>query len=57
MLTPDTAQKMIAKLPHGSLAEVDHATHNIVGDNPEGFEAAVRQFLVAAGQGSKKGAQ
>lgn len=45
MLTPEIAQKMIARLPHGSLAEVSHATHNIVGDNPEGFEQAVRKFL------------
>lgn len=45
MLTDETAQKMVARLPHGSLAEVAHATHNIVGDNPEGFESAVRKFL------------
>lgn len=45
MLTPQIAQQMVSKLPQGSLAEVTHATHNIVGDNPEGFEAAVRKFL------------
>lgn len=45
MLRRETAQKMVAKLPRGSLAEVDRATHNIVGDNPEGFEKAVREFL------------
>ena len=45
MLLEETAQNMVAKLPHGSLAEVPHATHNIVGDNPEGFEKAVKKFL------------
>jgi esterase len=45
MLLKETAQKMMAKLPNGSLVEVPHATHNIVGDNPEGFEKAVRKFL------------
>ena len=49
MLLKETAQKMVAKLPQGSLVEVDHATHNIVGDNPQGFEAAVRRFLGARG--------
>ncbi len=45
MLTPEIAQQMVSRLPQGSLAEVARATHNIVGDNPEGFAAAVRKFL------------
>ena len=45
MLLEETARKMVSKLPHGSLADVPHATHNIIGDNPEGFEKAVRKFL------------
>jgi len=49
MLSEGTAQKMVARLPRGSLTEVPHATHNIVGDNPEGFERAVRQFLGVGG--------
>lgn len=43
----EIAQQMLARLPHGSLAEVARATHNIVGDNPAGFESAVRKFLAA----------
>jgi pimeloyl-ACP methyl ester carboxylesterase len=46
MLSQGTAQKMVAKLPRGSLAEIPHAGHTVVGDNPKGFEAALRQFLM-----------
>jgi pimeloyl-ACP methyl ester carboxylesterase len=50
MLTVETAQKMLTKLPKGSLAEITHAGHALVGDNPEAFEMAVRKFLGATNQ-------
>jgi pimeloyl-ACP methyl ester carboxylesterase len=46
MLSQGTAHKMVAKLPRGKLAEVPHAGHTVVGDNPEGFEKEVRRFLL-----------
>lgn len=49
MLTGETAQKMMAKLAQGSLVEIDHAGHTVVGDNPAGFETAVRRFLANRG--------
>lgn len=45
LLTIETAQKMVSKLAQGTLAEVAHAGHTVIGDNPEGFEVAVRKFL------------
>jgi pimeloyl-ACP methyl ester carboxylesterase len=47
MLTIETAQKMVAKLPYSSLVEIPHAGHTVVGDNPEGFKTVVQQFLGA----------
>jgi esterase len=45
ILSRATAQKMIALLPKGSLAEIPSTTHTLVGDNPEAFEKEVRAFL------------
>lgn len=45
LLTVETAQKMVAKLAQGTLTEVAHAGHTVIGDNPEGFEVIVKKFL------------
>jgi esterase len=45
MYAPETVQKMRAANPRLQVAEVD-AGHNIAGDNPRGFIAALRPFLV-----------
>jgi pimeloyl-ACP methyl ester carboxylesterase len=44
MYAAETATKMRAANPRLSVVEVD-AGHNIAGDNPDGFVAAVRKFL------------
>lgn len=45
MLTVKVAQVVAGHMSFGSLAEVDGAGHGIPGDNPEAFEARVRDFL------------
>jgi len=44
MYAPETAPKMGAANPRLQVIEVDGG-HNIAGDNPQGFVAAVRSFL------------
>jgi len=44
MYAADTKEKMRGANPHLRIAEVD-AGHNIAGENPEGFLAALRPFL------------
>lgn len=44
-LLPEVARKMVDVLHSGTTIEIEHASHFIMGDNPQAFEAAVRQFL------------
>jgi esterase len=46
MYAPETKEKMRAANPRLSVVEVD-AGHNIAGENPQGFLAALRPFLAA----------
>jgi pimeloyl-ACP methyl ester carboxylesterase len=46
MYAPETMAKMRAANPRVSVVEVD-AGHNIAGDNPDGFLAALRPFLAS----------
>ncbi len=46
MYAPETREKMKAASPRLQLAEVD-AGHNIAGENPRGFLAALRPFLAS----------
>jgi pimeloyl-ACP methyl ester carboxylesterase len=45
MLAAEVAQAMASSLPFGSVIDIEGAGHNVHGDNPEAFEAAVRDFL------------
>ena len=44
MFAPETVAKVKAANPRLSVVEVDGG-HNVAGDNPEGFLAAIRPFL------------
>jgi len=46
MYAPETKEKMRAANPRVSVVEVD-AGHNIAGENPQGFLAAIRPFLAS----------
>ena len=41
----DVANRMVDALPDGKLAHVDNAAHMVFEDNPEGFNAALADFL------------
>jgi esterase len=45
MLAAEVAQTMAGSLAFGSVIDIEGAGHNVHGDNPEAFEAAVRDFL------------
>ena len=45
LLLPSAARKMAETLPLASLADIERAGHFVMGDNPEAFEAAIRDFL------------
>jgi pimeloyl-ACP methyl ester carboxylesterase len=45
MLAAEVAQTMAGSLAFGSVIDVEGAGHSVPGDNPEAFEAAVRDFL------------
>jgi pimeloyl-ACP methyl ester carboxylesterase len=45
LLLREGARKMVDNLPDVTLAEIEHAGHFVMGDNPEAFEAAIRNFL------------
>ena len=45
MLAAEVAQAMAGSLAFGSVIDVEGAGHSVPGDNPEVFEAAVRDFL------------
>ena len=44
-LSPDVANRMVDALPDGKLVHVDNAAHMVFEDNPEGFIAALADFL------------
>jgi len=45
MLSRETAQRMADTLIFGSVVDIERAGHSILGDNPDAFEVAVRNFL------------
>jgi len=45
ILTREAAERMRRELPGCAVAEVPGAGHSVMGDNPDGFLAAVRPFL------------
>jgi len=45
MLAAEVAKTMANSLAFGSTVDVDKAGHSVPGDNPQVFEAAVREFL------------
>ena len=45
MLAAEVAIMMAGKLAFGSLVDIERAGHSVPGDNPEGFQAAVSEFL------------
>lgn len=45
MLTTEVAEKVGRSLAFGSVVDIEHASHSVPGDNPDAFEAAVRNFL------------
>jgi len=47
IFSPRTARKMLEMVPGSRLAEVPKAGHLVPGDNPTGFEQAVRSFLAS----------
>ena len=46
LLTSETAARMLEGLPDGRLVEVPESSHMVHQENPEGFIAAVRPFLI-----------
>jgi len=45
ILSPQIAERMVATIPDARLAIVANAGHGVPYDAPEGFLAAVREFL------------
>jgi pimeloyl-ACP methyl ester carboxylesterase len=45
VLLPEFAQRMRDAIPNCRVVEVPNAGHGVPADNPEGFEAAIREFL------------
>lgn len=45
ILTPEAAKRLQAAIPNSRLTVVPGAGHSVMGDNPEGFAAAVQEFL------------
>ncbi len=45
VLSPQIAERMVATIPHARLVTVANAGHGVPYDAPEGFLAAVREFL------------
>jgi pimeloyl-ACP methyl ester carboxylesterase len=46
ILLPEVVRKMVEALPAGETVEIERSGHFIMGDNPQAFEAAIRQFLL-----------
>lgn len=49
ILAPEAAERIRAAIPNSGIAVVPGAGHSVMGDNPEGFAAAVRNFLRTIG--------
>ncbi len=45
MITREMARRMAAAAPSGSMAEIPHAYHHVMLDNPEGLVRALERFL------------
>ena len=45
VLEDDVARRMSEAIPGSSYVTVPNAGHTVMGDNPAGFEAAVRAWL------------
>lgn len=45
LLDLKVAQKMVEKLPFGNLVVIEHAGHNLLGDNPQAFYSSIANFL------------
>jgi len=45
ILAPEAAERMRAVIPNSRVTVVPGAGHSVMGDNPPGFAAAVREFL------------
>ncbi len=45
ILAPEAAERMQAAIPNSRIVVVPGAGHSVMGDNPEGFAAAVQDFL------------
>jgi len=45
LLLSEVARRMVEVLPSGTLVDIERAGHNLPGDNPEAFAAAVSRFL------------
>jgi esterase len=48
VLGADVAQQAVNTLPHGKLATIDPATHNVHSDNPNAFVRELHAFLQAS---------
>ena len=46
ILSPAAAERLQAAIPNSHLTIVPGAGHSVMGDNPEGFAAAVQEFLL-----------
>jgi len=49
LLSRDVAEQMIEIMPNARLETVPAAGHGVILDNPKGFEAAIRPFLMSNG--------
>ena len=49
VIAMDTAEELHRRIPNSKLATVDRAGHLVMGDNPSGFQKAVREFLTELG--------
>ena len=45
ILSPDAAKRLQAAIPNSRLSVVPGAGHSVMGDHPDGFAAAVQEFL------------
>ena len=45
----DTAEELHRRIPNSKLATIEKAGHLVMGDNPSGFQKAVREFLAEVG--------
>ena len=45
MIALETADELHQRISQSTLATVERAGHLVMGDNPSGFDAAVRSFI------------